>query len=269
MPLRLGKKPFTGRRPRTKLFTLRYKMPVIAPPPVTRDWSGKVSDWTMMGNDQYGDCVCAGFGHALMVWSSQASTLFTPDEGAVMRLYRVFNPGSEDNGCDLQEVLTFLKTQYTTGSGFEGFSLADFAILNAASKQEAMDAINLFGCLYIGVGLPDSVVNVPNRAQAPWDTAGAVWTPNLNNGHCVLAVEYDDTGLTVITWGQRKRMSWDFYLACCEESYALDSPYWFEANGAAPNGFTSNDLTADLAGLPAVDPPPPENWDPIPGPSPQ
>jgi hypothetical protein len=201
----------------------------------------------MMLNDSLGDCVCAGAGHAFMDWTANAGQLWTPSDSDILALYRVFNPGTEDDGCDMQQVLAYLKT-----TGLAGHRINDFAILNAQSQAEAMDAINLFGGLDIGVALPDSVVQSGDLLSVPWDTPGALWVPNPDNGHCIWGVAYDGSGLTVVSWGALKHMSWEFYAACCEESYALDAPDWFTAAGPSPGGYTSDQLNADLPLLPTV-----------------
>ena len=135
---------------------------------------------------------------------------------------------------------------------------------------EVEDAINLFGCAYVGIALPDSVLQGEDLLANPWDTPGAIWTPNPNNGHCVLAVAYDGNGMTVVTWGASKRMSWDFWAACGDEAYALDAPAWFDANGRSPSGYSSDDLNADLQAIPSVADPSvePGNFSPVPPPSP-
>jgi len=269
MPIqRLGKRPFCGIRPDTRRFSSRFRSstsPGIPPAPPAANWGAKVSAWEMMLNDRFGDCACAGIGHAWMTWTSNAGALWTPSAEEVLSLYRVFNPGTEDDGCNLQDVLAYLKA-----NGFAGHPLNDFAILNAASVIEVEDAINLFGCAYVGIALPDSVLQGEDLLANPWDTPGAIWTPNPNNGHCVLAVAYDGNGMTVVTWGAIKRMSWDFWAACGDEAYALDAPAWFDANGRSPSGYSSDDLNADLQAIPSVADPSvePGNFSPVPPPSP-
>jgi hypothetical protein len=215
----------------------------------------------MLRNDILGCCVISGKGHCWMDLTSNASTLWTPADSDIDALYAVFNPDGQDNGCDMQQVLRYVKA-----NGFVGHPLADFAILNPGSQTEAEDAIALFGGLDIGIALPDECVQGEDLLANPWDTPNHVWTPNPANGHCVWVVAYDANGLTVVTWGALKRMSWAFYLTCCEEAYALDAPAWFGASGQSPSAYTSDQLNQDLAALPSVDA---EDWPAVPSPSPQ
>jgi hypothetical protein len=260
---RLGKRPFKGIRAGTRRFTTRFRatdQPGIPAAPLAQDWSQKVGIWGMLRNDVKGCCVISAKGHCWMDLTSNASTLWVPADVDIDYLYDFFNPDGQDNGCDMQEVLQYIKT-----NGFVGHALYDFAVLNPSSQGEAQDAIALFGGLDIGIALPDECVQGENLLANPWDTPGHRWVPNPSNGHCVWAVAYDASGLTVVTWGELKRMSWEFYFACCEEAYALDAPAWFEANSLSPSGYTSDQLNADLAALPSVDAP---DWPAVPGPSP-
>jgi hypothetical protein len=58
--MKLGKKP-----PKFDDRTLRfakYTVAGLAPPPTKANYYGKVKNWPMMGNDNYGDCTCAAAG---------------------------------------------------------------------------------------------------------------------------------------------------------------------------------------------------------------
>jgi hypothetical protein len=59
-------------------------------------------------------------------------------------------------------------------------------------------------------------------------------------------VAYDSRGLTVVTWGALKRMTWEFWDAYCDEAYAIYSKDFLEPNEVAPNGFDMDALMRDL-----------------------
>jgi len=65
----------------------------------------------------------------------------------------------------------------------------------------------------------------------------------------VPVVAYDANGLTVVTWGALKQMTWGFWQAYCDEAYALLSPDWLKANDVAASGFDLAQLNADLNAL--------------------
>lgn len=64
--------------------------------------------------------------------------------------------------------------------------------------------------------------------------------------HCVLLVAADNDGLTCVTWGELRRLTWTWWDACAEEAYALLSPRWLAA-GRAPQGFSVAALLAKMS----------------------
>ena len=105
-------------------------------------------------------------------------------------------------------------------------------------------AVELFGGSYIGLALPVSA-----QQQAIWSVppGGPTGTgaPGSWGGHAVVIEAYDIHGLTCITWGQKKKMTWSFWDAYCDEAYALLSELW-AGKKAAPSGFDLTALKADL-----------------------
>jgi hypothetical protein len=73
--------------------------------------------------------------------------------------------------------------------------------------------------------------------------------PNSSNGHCIPAVAYDADNLYVVTWGEIKAMSWPFYNAYADESYAVLSQDFIEKMGTDPAGFNLAALEKDLKQL--------------------
>jgi len=63
----------------------------------------------------------------------------------------------------------------------------------------------------------------------------------------VPVVAYDERGLTCVTWGTLKRMTWTFWDAYCDEAYAVLSKDWInQSSGQAPNRFDLAALQEDL-----------------------
>ena len=126
-----------------------------------------------------------------------------------------------------------------------------FTSIDLQNQEQAQSACWLFGSIYIGVALPDFTVP-PNvdPFTIPWvvPPGGPVGdaAPNQNNGHCIPAVSYDADNLYIVTWGQIKAMSWGFYNAYADESFAVISEDFIEANGLNPAGFDLTALKADL-----------------------
>jgi hypothetical protein len=62
-------------------------------------------------------------------------------------------------------------------------------------------------------------------------------------------VGYDADQLWIVTWGELKSMSWDFYHAYADEAYAVLSRDFIDKSGMAPAGLDLQTLKADLAEL--------------------
>jgi len=235
--MKLGKK---ARRYDTRTLRLaRYLTPALpAPPPAVTNSQG-ITSWGMMLNDTLGNCTIAGVGHAVQIWTLAKGNEITVPDSAVLQCYEQWdgydpaNPASDQGGVEL-DVLNDWRQQ-----GFSGHELLAFADLDPALRDElhVKQAIALFGGLYIGLQLP-----ITAQTQDVWDAVtGDDGKPGSWGGHCVVVPDYDPDGLTCITWGAPKRMTWNFWGTYCDEAHALLSPDW-----QPPVGFDLVSLQADL-----------------------
>jgi hypothetical protein len=55
--------------------------------------------------------------------------------------------------------------------------------------------------------------------------------------------------LTCVTWGERLKMSHNFFGDYCDEAYAVLSPDWLTAKGNSINGLNLAALQRDIAAL--------------------
>jgi hypothetical protein len=248
MPYKLGKHP-----PVLDSRTLRfakYLSSTLPPPPTSENYGGKVKKWPMYYNNEYGDCTCAAAGHMIQNWTASASSEVTPSDKSVLTFYEHFvgAPPPPDAGCDMLSVL-----KYWRSAGLDAHKVTGFAALDLRNQVQAENALYLTGSVYIGVALPDFVVQ-GDMLTVPWvvPPGGPVGdaAPNRENGHCIPAVAYDATGLTVVTWGELKAMSWGFYEAYADEAFAVVSRDFINATtGDSPVGFNLKAMEEDLAGL--------------------
>jgi hypothetical protein len=225
-----------------------YITTALAPPPPSANYSGPVTAWPMMGNDQYGDCTCAAAGHMIEEWTANTGTEVTLTDQVILQAYNHFAHGNADAGASMLGVLKYWRK---TGIGKD--KIAAFAQLEPKNHPQAQDAINLFGNAYIGLALPNFAVPADtNFLDIPWvvPAGGAVGSdaaPNPQNGHCVPAVGYDQRQIYVVTWGALKTMTWQFYDAYADEAYAVLSPDWINQKvGTSPSGFNLAALQQDL-----------------------
>jgi|HubBroStandDraft_1064217.scaffolds.fasta_scaffold71282_2 hypothetical protein len=247
MPYKLGKHP-----PVVDSRTLRfanYLAATLPAPPASVNYGAKVPEWPMYYNNEYGDCTCAAAGHMIQNWTANAGAEVTPPQASVLTFYEHFvgTPPPSDAGCDMLSVL-----KYWRSAGLDAQPIEGFAALDLKNQTQAQNAVYLTGSIYIGVALPNFAVQ-GDMLTVPWvvPPGGPVGdaAPNPNNGHCIPAVAYDAAGLTVVTWGEAKSMSWGFFDAYADEAFAVVSKNFIERTGETPAGFSLASLEADLAQL--------------------
>src|SRR6516164_1546829 len=130
MQLRLGKRPA---RPHAYQlhFGNYFNFSKLPKPPAVFGHEGLVSDWQMLGNDQYGDCVFAGAAHEEMLWHREGGLELPPfDDKSVLENYSEvtgFNPAdpNTDQGADVVKAATYRK---------------NIGLLDAAGNRHKVDA---------------------------------------------------------------------------------------------------------------------------------
>jgi hypothetical protein len=239
---KLGKLPV-----RTDVRTLslaRYVDPQALPsPPATFAETAKVTEWPLYANDRIGDCTTAAAGHMIEAWTAavRGQAVEIPEQ-AVLDAFdhvKLVDPATGEEGAVELDVL-----RYWRKSGIGGHTIGAYARVSVHSHRLVESGAWLFGGLYIGLQLP-----LTAQAQDVWDWTGSLSgnaLPGSWGGHAVDVVAYDAQGLTVVTWGRLKQMTWSFWDRYCDEAYCILSED-FLAEGRAPNGFDLGALKADLA----------------------
>jgi hypothetical protein len=242
---KLGKLP-ARHDPRTLQMANYLELPAF---PTSRDWTSKaVPAWGMMLNDQLGDCTCAAIGHITQAWTANAGPkeITLPDQ-AILKAYEAvggYKPGHPETDRGAVE-LDVLKYWRKTGVG--GHKIDAFVALEPKNHQHVEAAVDLFGGAYIGVALPVSAQKQKVWSVPPGGPTGS-GAPGSWGGHAVVVEAYDPHGLTCITWGQKKRMTWSFWDTYCDEAYAALSELW-AGSKPAPSGFNLAQLKTDLQAL--------------------
>lgn len=215
--------------------------------PVEFHYSQNIANWGMMGNNTIGDCTIAAAGHSIMSWTDDNNDLFIPPTHQIIEAYSAisgYNPSTlaNDNGATCIDALNYWRRK-----GVAGHKIGAYMSFDDKWSKEIQYALYLFGVVYIGLQLPISAQNQPDRWFVGPNLQG-VNEPGSWGGHCVAIVGYSPTGLDVITWGKRITMSWNFWYCYVDESYAIVSND-FLSNGIAPNGFKLQTLNNDLNNL--------------------
>jgi hypothetical protein len=241
--VRLGKEP--PKKDARTLQLAKYlprgaKLP-MPPPRVKR--SQLVRSWPMYANDRLGDCTCAAVGHVEQVVSAAAGAPESPPEQAVLDLY--WATGADDTGRYELDVLNYWRS---SGFGPDAEKLIAYAQVNPKKRDLAKLGVQLFGGLYIGVALPLSA-----QRQRIWAVVrGPSAAPGSWGGHAVNVVDYDRSGLWIVTWGAVLKMTWGFWDKYVDEAYALVHPDWFGADGTSPVDASALKLDALMQDLAAV-----------------
>lgn len=216
--------------------------PELPPPPAERDWTSKVSKFGMMLNDQLGDCTCATAGHMIQVFTAANGHQVDIPDAAILKAYEDvggYVPGdpSTDNGAVVLDLLNYWRT-----TGIGGHKILGYAAVDLKNRVHTMQAIDIFGGIYLGASLPESI-----ERQASWhidlddDGAGIASL----GGHAFSAHSYTRHGTTGVTWANPQDASWAWMDAYVDEAYVVVTEDWADADGA-PSGFNRDQLLADM-----------------------
>ena len=241
--MKLGKQPAVH-DPRT-LQLANYLLPaVLPPPPAQANWAQKVSSWPMMANNTIGDCTIAAAGHCIEEWTTDAGSPVIVPDATIIAVYSAvsgYNPvtGQHDVGATEIKVLNYWRQ-----NGIGGHEIQAYVALEPGNLDHVRDSVFIFGNCYIGLALPKSAQTQTIWSVPPGGPTGQA-APGSWGGHAVPVVAYDSGGLTVVTWGALKRMTWGFWSAYCDEAYALLSNDFLTA-GKTPAGIDLAALQQDL-----------------------
>lgn len=231
--------------PRTLQLANYLRPEALPPPPPQQNWATKVTSWPMMMNNAIGDCTTAAAGHCIEEWTSIVGKPVIVPDAAIVAAYAAvsgYDPvtGQHDVGASEIKVLNYWRQ-----SGIGGHKIVAYAALEPGNLDHVRDSVYIFGNCYIGLALPVSA-----QTQAIWSVppggANGQGAPGSWGGHAVPVVAYDPQGLTVVTWGALKRMTWGFWTAYCDEAYALLSTDFMTA-GKSPDGLDLAGLEQDLS----------------------
>ncbi len=220
--------------------------------PATPDdwnWGHKVGadKWGMMCNRKVENCTCAAAGHFIMTWTSNTGKLFKPSDKAILKTYSALTGYDPKTGANNTGACAIDVLKHWRKNDIEGHKIFAFAEVDHRKHQLVKQTVFLFGGCYVGLGLPKSSVK-----QTVWDVppVGVNGEGAFNSwgGHAVLITGYNTEGLRAITWGKEKFMTWDFWDAYTDESFAVFSEDFIK-NNQNPAGVNVNALKLDLEKL--------------------
>lgn len=205
-------------------------------------WERRVTNWSMLGNDLYGDCVEAAAVNSIMTMTSQTGIQISPSTNQTLQDYTNitgFDPAnpSTDQGTVMVDALS-----YYVKSGIAGRKIIGWASVKIdSSLWEFKQAISLFGTVLVGFNFPQSAMDQFDAGQ-PWIVD---MSSPLVGGHCVAVSEYQPTQLVCNTWGALQPASLGFFPYYADEAYVLITQDWINKMKVSPSGFNINVLEND------------------------
>lgn len=247
--MKLGKKPS---RPDSVAMKLAAYIPAtqLPTPPKVFGHTELVTDFGMLGNDRYGDCVFAGAAHETMMWGAMAGKSISFSDSVVLKDYGKvtgFNPNDPgtDQGTDMQAAASFRRKSGIHDTKRKLHKIIAYLAIRKTDLDEHFAAAYLFGAIGIGIQFPDYAMNQFDSGE-PWD-----YSPGgkIEGGHYVpFAGRAANGNVQVITWGRVQEMTPKFFKHYNDESIVYLTNEDLKA-GVTPEGFNVDQLTADLAKL--------------------
>lgn len=227
---------------------------VLSAVPAAHQWSKTVSRWPEYLNDQLGDCTCAEVGHAVQLFTALDGREIDVADNDVLKLYEQvsgYNPatGANDNGAVILDVMNAWRK-----TGIAGHKIGAFAEVDISHDPLLKAAIFLFAGVSVGMALPLELQAIADNPSVTWNRPRNLTgknAPGSWGGHCVLIVDYDHYGLTIVTWGRLQRISWGFWHAYADEAWAAIPVEWLTGKVPAPIGVNMPALEADLKAIAA------------------
>lgn len=215
-----GGKPKAIKDPRSFKVTDYLSIPQLQIPDA-HDWTTvKKNKWDVFGNDSIRNCTCAAAGHMIECWSANASTAFEISEEAILNTYITlskYDPITKknDDGVYMIDAL-----RYWRKNGIDQHRIRVFATVPQDRREIVKASIYLFGGIYVGLQLPNSIEHQKIWAVKPGELTGDN-EPGSWGGHAVAILAYDEEYLTCITFGGKQKMTWDFWETYNDEAYAI------------------------------------------------
>ncbi len=218
------------------------------PVPPAHNMQDETTTWPMLANNMFNCCTSEAAGHMVHHWTAaNQHGVFLTDQDII----RAHAQLTGDHLMNCVSMLDALKFWRKTGIG--DHRIHSYVSAGHAKPDTLRAIIFLFGSAYIGLDLPSFAMSGdPQQIPAiPWETPASVSQidaiPQSANGHCVAAIGYDDEVVYVVTWGQLKTMTGDFFMRYTDEVYAVLSTDWVQRDIKCPSGFDMKMLEGDLA----------------------
>mgnify|MGYP001559152837 CR=1 FL=1 len=239
---RLGKTApkFDPRTLRLASYIEKRKLPKVpATHTLSKKTIGAFPILGMMRNDQLGDCTCAAIGHMYQTWTTYGKKPWVPTDDAIVEAYNAIN-GGVDRGAAMLDAL-----KHARHNGIGGDKIYALVAIDPRNHDQVRTAHLLFGGLYVGASLP-----VNAQQQDVWDLVpGNGSEPGSWGGHAISIIDYSPKGVTCVTWGSLKKITWSWWDRYVDESYCILEEQFVGDDNRSPHGFSFKRLAEDIKAL--------------------
>jgi hypothetical protein len=212
-------------------------------------------EMSIFGNDQWGDCTCAGYMAHLEVCSQVAWSKMTvePTDNA-LQMYEeacgyVLGDPSTDQGGDMQTVLAYLLNKGApTGMHKETRHKIDaYFEIDPRNLDDVCRVVDECGSCYVGINCPNEMITWLNSGSIPevWDTNGDMG--NSGEGHCIIIAGWKP--FKVVSWGAVYQATDDWIAAVLDESYGIVDREFLTVSGHTPLGMNIAAWDAQMQAL--------------------
>jgi hypothetical protein len=181
----------------------------------------------MWGNDRWGDCVkVAECNEIIRLERLELRKTLPIMEADVVSAYRA-QTGSNSPGDENDTGLVMLDNNRRwrkEGFLFRGraYKIAAFGEISASQHESLKAAIYLLHGVQLGFALPLATRHMTNTWDIPAGaTLSGEWASGSWGGHAVYAKRYDETGIEILTWGEKVHVTWAFLDTYCDEAWAV------------------------------------------------
>lgn len=218
-----------------------------AVPPTGWEAAVNPSTWGMLGNDQYGDCACAGILHLVQAQAANAGVQLTATTDQAIALYTAvtgFNPNdpSTDQGTVLSDLLTYIHKNGVEMTDSNGkavtIEVEGFASLDISSIPQMRYATYTFGGALLGIQCPNQC-----QTSSNWNFPAGL---SVEGGHCITRVGEGGAGGKIVSWGMVIPFSNQFWTGYGDEAYIVLTKAWLSAQGKSPSGLDLDGLIAAM-----------------------
>lgn len=232
-------------------YSASQSHPNYQAPPFSEDLTGKVSNYTYLGNDTVGCCTRACYGHIIQQRCALINEPCTLQASDVLQAYKDGTgwdgvPGSaSDRGGQIIDALVQMKNV-----GMGGYKIRQFGRVNHHDTIEMRAALHLFGSIIVGADLPAAIW----RQNTNWDvnppgSRKPDEAPRSAGGHAFILTGHQYGQWMSMPWITKTSLSYAWDDLYIDEAWFVIDDLWVTANRNAVNGFDLERLQHDAEAI--------------------